>query len=112
MKLLLLPSADDDILRQFEWYVEHGVPDVARRFRHSVELSINSLLLRPQAGAPKSVRNARLAGLRSWSVGGFDEFHVYYLTRDEVIVVVRALHDKRDVGSILDKQRLDDLDIQ
>ena len=112
MKLLLLPSADDDILRQFEWYVEHGLPDIARRFRRSVELSMDSMLQRPQAGAPKRVRNPQLAGLRSWSVEGFDEFHVYYLIRDDVLAVVRVLHDKRDVGSILDKQRIDDPDIQ
>jgi toxin ParE1/3/4 len=111
VKLLFLPSAGDDIVRQFEWYVAQGLPDVARRFRHSVQLSIESVLPRPQAGAPKHVRNPALVGLRTWPVKGFDQFHVYYLVREDVLLIVRVLHDKRDIGSILDKQSLDDPDI-
>jgi hypothetical protein len=88
--------------------VDQGLSDIADRFELAVRGSINAALKRPKAGAPKHVRNPQLAGLRSWSVEGFDEFHVYYLTRDDVFTVVRVLHDKRDVGSILGKQSLDD----
>ncbi|HWN53062.1 MAG TPA: type II toxin-antitoxin system RelE/ParE family toxin [Xanthobacteraceae bacterium] len=108
MKLVLLPSADADIVRQFGWYVEHGLPDVARRFRSSVESSIKLALSRPKAGAPKPVRNSVLGDLRSWPVKGFDEFRIYYLARQDTLTVVRVLHDKRDIGAILEKQAIDD----
>jgi len=110
VKFVLLPSADADIVRQFEWYTEQGLPDVAKRFRSSVELSIELALSRPKAGAPKPVRNPVLRDLRSWPVKGFDEFRIYYLLRQDMFTVVRILHGKRDIGAILEKQTIDDPD--
>ena len=62
----------------------------------------------PSAGPPRPTSNPRLAGLRVWPVKGFGEFWVYYLVRDELLTVVRVLHDKRDVGRILNEQDLDE----
>ena len=78
------------------------------RFRSSVESSIKLALSRPKAGAPKPVRNSVLGDLRSWPVKGFDEFRIYYLARQDTLTVVRVLHDKRDIGAILEKQAIDD----
>jgi toxin ParE1/3/4 len=91
VKFVLLPSADADIVRQFEWYVAQGLPDVATRFRSSVESSIELALSRPTAGAPKHVRNPALGDLRSWPVKGFDEFRIYYLLRRDKFMVARVL---------------------
>jgi plasmid stabilization system protein ParE len=108
VKLIIQTAAEDDMLRQFDWYEDQGLSDIADRFDLAVRASISAALKRPKAGAPKHLRNPQLAGLRSWSVEGFDEFHVYYLIRDDAFTVVRILHDKRDVSSILGKQSLDD----
>lgn len=110
MKFVLLPSADADIVRQFDWYVQQGLLDVAKRFRSCVESSIELALSRPKAGAPKPVRNLALRDLRSWPVKGFDEFRIYYLVRPDTFTVVRVLHGKRDIGAILEKQTIDDAD--
>jgi toxin ParE1/3/4 len=110
VKFVLLPSADADIVRQFDWYAEQGLPDVANCFRSSVESSIKLALSRPKAGAPRHVRNPALRDLRSWPVKGFDEFRIYYLLRREKFMVVRILHGKRDIGAILEKQAIDDPD--
>jgi toxin ParE1/3/4 len=66
VKVILLPAADADIIRQFRWYIAHGSLDVARRFRDSVERGVALALSRPTAGAPRSVRNPVLRELRSW----------------------------------------------
>lgn len=105
-----MPSADADIVRQCGLYVEQGVPDVVRRFRQSVQSSVEATLLRPQAGAAKQVRNPALAGLRAWPVKGFDEMLVYCLTRRDVLMIIRVLHDKRDIGAILAKQTIENPD--
>ncbi len=97
-------------MRQFEWYAEQGLPDVAKRLRSSVESSIELALSRPKAGAPKLVRNPVLRDLRSWPVKGFDEFRIYYFLRQDMFTVVRILHGKRDIGAILEKQTIDDPD--
>jgi toxin ParE1/3/4 len=110
VKLILLPSADADIVRQFRWYLAHASRDVAQRFRSSVEWSVTLALSRPKAGAPRSVRNPALRDLRSWPVKGFDEFRIYYLLRQDTLTVVRVLHSKRDIVAILEKQVIDDPD--
>jgi plasmid stabilization system protein ParE len=45
-------AAEDDIVRQFEWYLERGVPDVARRFRAAVFEAIDQLVVMPDGGPP------------------------------------------------------------
>jgi plasmid stabilization system protein ParE len=63
VKRFIQSSAEDDILRQFEWYAEKGLADIARRFRAAVAEAINALVAMPAAGAPRHIDNPRLAGL-------------------------------------------------
>ncbi len=79
MNFFIQHAAEQDILGQVEWYTAQGLPDTARRFHQAVLAAIAALIAMPTAGAPKSLANARLSGLRSWSVSGFDDFRVYYL---------------------------------
>ena len=108
MRLFIQASAEEDILRQFEWYAERGLPDIARRFRAATREAIDALTAMPGAGAPRPIGNPRLAGLRSWAVKGFDEFRVYYLTQPELLLVLRVLHGKRDIGALLESQEIED----
>jgi plasmid stabilization system protein ParE len=107
VKLLIQASAEADVVRQFEWYVESGRPDIAVRFMGAVREAINALAAMPGAGAPKYMTNAQLAGLRAWPVKRFDEFMVYDLAENEAVTVLRILHGKRDIGSILADQGLE-----
>ena len=111
MKLIIQESAETDMFQQYDWYERQGLSTVADRFSAAVAAGINAALKTPKAGSPKQVRNPALSGLRTWPVKGFDEFHIYYLLRQDVFMVIRVLHDKRDVGSILGKQTIDDPDI-
>ena len=106
MKLSVQEAAERDVLCQFEWYAERGLTDVARRFRLAVKSGVDELLASPQAGAPKSVANIELEGLRTWSVQ-FDEFRIYYLVRDDLIKVLRILHGRRDIASILESETVE-----
>jgi plasmid stabilization system protein ParE len=107
VKLFVQEAAERDILSQIEWYASLGLSDIARRFQTSVWAAIDSLLNMPNAGAPKPSRNPTLAGLRSWPVRGFGEHNIYYLAQPGRLTIVRVLHDKRDIGSILDDQNLE-----
>ncbi len=101
MKLSIQESAERDILRQVEWYAEHGLPDIARRFHLATKASVAELVSTPHAGTPKLVANVQLTGLRTWSVRGFDEFRIYYLVQGGVINVIR------DIASILEREIAD-----
>jgi toxin ParE1/3/4 len=111
VKLVVFPFARVDIRDQVEYYFDLELPEIGDRFLAAVNNAVSAALRTPKAGAPKRVRNPRLAGLRSWPVKGFDEFRVYYIVHDnDVLAVIRVLHDKRDVGTILDAQTVDDPD--
>ncbi len=111
MKLFIQASAQDDILRQFERYLEQGLPDIAERFSMSIETSIEALLKTPHAGAQKETVNPKLSGLRTWPVKSFDEYRIFYIVNANVIQILRVLHGKRDIRPIIEEQEIDNLDV-
>jgi toxin ParE1/3/4 len=108
MKLLIQTSAEQDVLRQVEWYADKELADIARRFHGATLDAIDALLAMPEAGPPRAARNPQLAGLRMWPIKGFDEFWVYYLVRPQLLTVVRVLHSKRDIAAVLKGQELEE----
>ncbi len=110
MRLFIQASAEADIVRQFEWYAERGLPDIARRFRAATRDAIDALIAMPSAGTPRRLENSRLAGLRAWPVKEFGQFRIFYLAQPGLVTVVRILHGKRDIGTLLEAQDLEDPD--
>ena len=108
MNLFVQEAAEQDILDQVEWYAGKGLPEIARRFHGAVLNAIDTLIAMPSAAPPRPTGNPSLVGLRAWPVAGFDAFWVYYLVRDELLIVVRVLHDKRDVAAILGGQDVEE----
>lgn len=78
MNAVIRPRAQDDILRQFRWYlVEQDAHDAAFRFMEAVEASVERLLNMPHIGAVREIRNPALVGLRFWPVKEFEEFLIF-----------------------------------
>jgi len=95
-------SAREDILAQFRYYaLDQGVPEVGFRFLDAVEAAIARIGEMPAIGAPQHFEPAALAGMRAWPVPGFEDIRLYYLEAADVLLIVRVLHDKRDVRRIL-----------
>jgi plasmid stabilization system protein ParE len=103
VKVLYRQAADDDVVRQFRYYlVTLNVPDVAVRFRDAVRRTVQSLGQHPFAGPRYRSSPRHLQDLRSWPVAGFEATRIYYLRDDDAIHVIRILHGKRDVKRILE----------
>ena len=102
MKLVVKPAARRDILAQFSYLLENAGEAVADRFIVSVERSFGRLAEQPNSGAPRHFTNPALEGLRAWPIDGFEDIRAYYLTGNSQIIVLRVLHGKRDLPSILD----------
>lgn len=107
MTLFVQEAAENDILRQIEWYAERGLPQIARRFPIAVKEAIGALVAMPGAGSPKHITNPRLAGLRSWQVKGFPNSQVYYLVSPELVIILRVLHGKRDIAAVMADQKIE-----
>jgi toxin ParE1/3/4 len=104
VKVELFPRAEDDIIRQFRYYlVEQDAPSIALHFREAVIESIKQLQLHPRIG---SQFLGSIPGLRSWPVKGFETIRIYYLDDPGRLRVVRILHGKRNVRQILRSEKL------
>ncbi len=108
MNHVIRPTAKDDILRQYRYYLLEDAFDAADRFLDAVDGSIENLCRMPEMGAPKQFRNPVLAGLRSWPAKDFEDIRIYYVIQDDVLRVVRVLHGKRDIKKILEREKDDE----
>jgi toxin ParE1/3/4 len=103
VKFVIRPTAREDILRQYQYYlIEADDEMVAARFLNAVESTIAQVCRQPGIGAPKALRNLKLAGLRSSPIKGFSSIRVYYLVSEKTLRVVRVLHGKRDIDPVLE----------
>lgn len=101
MRVVFQPAARFYVIDIYGYYLDGGVPDVAERFLTAVEQATENVRLMPQAGSPRFFPDPALEGLRTWPVPRFRQLRLYYLTEADPVKVVRVLHDKRDVASIL-----------
>ena len=107
MKVVYRQAADDDVVRQFRYYlVAHDLPGGALRFRDGVRASVELLLERPHLGPRYALRNPQLQNLRSWPVKNFGAVRIYYVVDGGTIRVIRILHGKRNVRRILEHEQL------
>ncbi len=104
MMFVIRPAARADILRQFLYLIDQGVPHTADRFVDAVESTIEKLTKNPRVGTPRKFKNPRLQDLRQWPVRGFEVVQIYYLLTDDVVRVVRVLHGKRDIDKVLEER--------
>ena len=106
MNLFVHEAAEQDLLRQVEWYAGRGLPDIARRFHAAVLDAIDALLAMPegaqadQQSAPDRASVTACQRLR--------RVPRLLSGASELITVVRILHSKRDTGTILARQEVEE----
>ena len=109
MKFTIRPAVREDILRQYRYYlIEQNAETTAARFLAAVQDAMKQVCKHPEIGTPKALVHSALAGLRSWPVKGFPAIRIYYLRSDLAIRIVRVLHGKRDIDSMLEEDEAAD----
>jgi len=103
LRTIVLPAARRDILRQIGYFIDIGEERVADRFLAAARAAIEHVAQTPHAGAPRPMKNSRLAGLRTWPVDGFDDMKIYYLVAANELTVLRILHGRRDIERVLEE---------
>ena len=101
--LQVLHRAAEDLAESAFFYAIECGPALEERFRTSVRETVEWLCENPEAGARRSFRNPRLAGLRRWPIRGFKKHLVFYRIVAGGIEVVRVLHGVRDLETILEE---------
>ncbi|MBL8695209.1 MAG: type II toxin-antitoxin system RelE/ParE family toxin [Planctomycetes bacterium] len=101
LRSVIRPRAQADIEEAFDYYVREAGIEIADRFVDCVAKTLELISSNPSIGSPRRWMNPSLSNLRSWHVGEFDKFRVYYVIQPETIEVVRVLHGAREVRELL-----------
>ena len=102
VRLVIQDAAERDIRAQAESYAGNGLLPIARRFGTAVGAAIDAIMAAPSGGTPRASVDPGLAGLCSWPIKGFADLKVYCLADPAEVTIIRVLHDKRDIGIVLD----------
>ena len=110
MKAQIRSIAQDDIIRQYRYYLVHeDSPVTAERFVAQIQNTVKRVCKTPKIGQPKILKNPKLTGLRSWPVDGFPAIRIYYVIRDAGLLIIRVLHTKRDINPLLEGDAIEEL---
>lgn len=94
-------AARRDLVEHFVYVAENAGLGTAERFLAATEASFDDLAKQPLIGAPLRFGPPELAGLRKWSVKGFENYLVFYMPRADGVSIVRVLHGARDWWGLL-----------
>lgn len=103
LRILITPKASQDLDDLFD-YIAQNNPDAALRFFEATRNTIAKLAQTPSIGSLYFVKNPRLEGLRKWSVKGFENYFIFYITSQNLITVVRIIYARRDIPTILERE--------
>ena len=93
--------AKQDVQDAVHHYLGEQAPGAARRFLQALETTYLPVSAHPSSGSPRYVeRFGGPPGLRGWALKGFP-YVVFYLEGADRIDVVRVLHGRRDIPSLL-----------
>lgn len=64
---------------------------------------MQQLAAMPRMGAQRQSQHPKLKDLRSWPIGGYRNYLIFYLTLRNGIDVLRIIHGARDVDRIVER---------
>lgn len=98
-KILRTPKAKEDLINTADYVAQENV-DAALRFLDAAESALCLLADRPDLGTVCRFRAARAAGIRVWSIKGFQTYLIFYRLIDGGIELIRILHGARDLEAL------------
>jgi toxin ParE1/3/4 len=93
MKLVVKSPVWDDLANIAD-YIGRDNPGAADRFLSAVENCFALLRQNPGIGRRRSFSQP---GIRSWPVGNFRNYLVFYMPRADEVQILAVLHSARDV---------------
>ena len=102
MKLRIVKhrKAKRDALQAFVVIGENNL-DAAERFLRSLNDDLHKLAEMPGMGAVRNFDAPELVGIRSWPIGGFENYLLFYRYNESEIQFLRVIHGARDLERAL-----------
>ena len=105
-RILQRSRARQDILEIIAYIAERN-PQAAGRVFAAYERALTSLAQFPEIGWLYPSDNPRLSGLRAFPIGRFRSYLIFYRHTADALDVVRVLHGRRDLASLLRQEETD-----
>jgi toxin ParE1/3/4 len=106
LRILQRRRARQDILEIIAYIGERN-PQAAGRVFAAYERALTSLARSPAIGRRYPSDNPRLEGLRAFPIGRFRSYLIFYRHTADALDVVRVLHGRRDLASLLRREEPD-----
>jgi toxin ParE1/3/4 len=103
LRILQRARARHDILEIIAYIADRN-PQAAGRVFAAYERSLTSLARSPEIGWLYPTDNPRLSGLRAFAIGRFRSYLIFYLHTAASLDVIRVLHGRRDLASLLQQE--------
>ena len=100
--LVRLEQADLDVEQSLDYYLSEE-PQLALGFVEALEKAYSYIQRHPGTGSPRYAHALDIEGLRFWPCSPFSQL-VFYLERDNHLVLVRVLHSSRDIPASFQDQ--------
>jgi toxin ParE1/3/4 len=100
-RYVVLPAADRDLDEQAEYLVQVGTLETGLRFLDAVDITFSFLAGNPEIGTLRKSKIPALAEVRFWPVRGFEKHLIFYRPTANGVEIVRVLHGRRDLESLL-----------
>ena len=101
LPVTLLPAAENDLIEQAENYDAKSGEELGNRFLAACASGFERVASFPESGTLLRLRHPRLEGLRFILVPGFENILIFYVPGDTLVRIVRVLHGKRDIETLL-----------
>jgi toxin ParE1/3/4 len=99
-RVSLSRAAEDDLDGHFLFLAEDSI-ETAMRFFAAAQRALDRIESLPEIGPRRGSSNPRLTNIRVWPIPGFPNHLIYYVTREDGLLVLRVLHAKRESDPLL-----------
>jgi len=93
------PQVRRDLIELADFIAQDSL-DAAERFLKAAEAAFHLLASMPEMGALCWFQSPQTAGVRVWSIRGFENYLVFYRPVEAGIDVIRVIHGARDIPAM------------
>ena len=101
---VIRPKADQDLADQAYYLATEAGPELGHRFLLSSHETFSHLAANPAMGWAARTKHPDLAGLRVFSVSGFEKMLVFYRPQEKGVEIIRVFHGSRNLNRLFRRE--------
>lgn len=108
MRIIKRPLARFDLLEEADFIEQVYGLEKANTFLDAAQETFESLAAMPLMGSQRLHLAAEIPDLRQWRIKGFEDYLIFYHPLADGVEIVRVLHGKRNIPTILEDEEFQD----